>query len=377
MGDYDADTPTEPLTGSPSELADHLRAFEAAGCDHVQLVVDPITRDSIEWLADVLIDFRRPCRLRAVSAFAPRPPTFEDHVPDDYREPMRSLIVIVLTLTVFTAAGCSGDDDADPTTTRDPTTTVVETSEPDATVPSTTERSTTTSAPTTAAPTTTIDPTEALIADIEADLNAGEQALLAAGADPSNPELRAEVERYFAGAGLDRVARVLGRAGRRTDFVSTTESRRAERRSSSRAPSDRAIRRSRQSSMSAESTRRVVYEPLGDGAKRSSTTRSFEHDVEVRLSISRRRLGAAGATATAWNRPRMRPNAIVSRSQSRCSRVVPSGYRCTGLRVSRAGRWQRQPARHGHRDGFDGAGVLVCPVGERGAAVCVGGVDAG
>ncbi len=59
MGDYDADTPTEPLSGSPSELADHLRAFEAAGCAHVQLVVDPITRDSIEWLADVLTDFRR------------------------------------------------------------------------------------------------------------------------------------------------------------------------------------------------------------------------------------------------------------------------------------------------------------------------------
>jgi alkanesulfonate monooxygenase SsuD/methylene tetrahydromethanopterin reductase-like flavin-dependent oxidoreductase (luciferase family) len=60
MGDYDVDTPTEPLVGSPSELADQLRAFAAAGCSHVQLVVDPITRDSIEWLADVLIEFRRP-----------------------------------------------------------------------------------------------------------------------------------------------------------------------------------------------------------------------------------------------------------------------------------------------------------------------------
>jgi alkanesulfonate monooxygenase SsuD/methylene tetrahydromethanopterin reductase-like flavin-dependent oxidoreductase (luciferase family) len=59
MGDYDADTSTEPLSGSPSELADHLRAFEGAGCDHVQLVVDPITRGSIEWLADVLTEFRR------------------------------------------------------------------------------------------------------------------------------------------------------------------------------------------------------------------------------------------------------------------------------------------------------------------------------
>ena len=61
MGDYDADTPTEPLDRAhhpswPTTSA----AFEAAGCEHVQLVVDPITRDSIEWLADVLIDFRRP-----------------------------------------------------------------------------------------------------------------------------------------------------------------------------------------------------------------------------------------------------------------------------------------------------------------------------
>jgi hypothetical protein len=140
-----------------------------------------------------------------LSAITSPSPTFQDHVPADYLEPMRSLIVVALTLTVLAAAGCAGDDDADPTTTRNPAATSVVTSEPAATIPPTTERSTTTSAPTTAAPTTTIDPTEALIADIEADLNAGEQALMAAGADPSNPVLRAEVERYFADAGLVRV----------------------------------------------------------------------------------------------------------------------------------------------------------------------------
>jgi alkanesulfonate monooxygenase SsuD/methylene tetrahydromethanopterin reductase-like flavin-dependent oxidoreductase (luciferase family) len=48
-----------PLTGSPDELADQLREFEAAGAAHVQLVVDPITRQSIESLADVLAAFRR------------------------------------------------------------------------------------------------------------------------------------------------------------------------------------------------------------------------------------------------------------------------------------------------------------------------------
>jgi alkanesulfonate monooxygenase SsuD/methylene tetrahydromethanopterin reductase-like flavin-dependent oxidoreductase (luciferase family) len=59
MGDFhDADT-VRPLTGSPSALADQLRGFEAAGAAHVQLVVDPITRTSIEWLGDVLTAFRR------------------------------------------------------------------------------------------------------------------------------------------------------------------------------------------------------------------------------------------------------------------------------------------------------------------------------
>lgn len=57
MGDHsDAEAP--PLVGSATELADQLRGFEAAGAAHVQLVVDPITRDSIEWLADVLAAFR-------------------------------------------------------------------------------------------------------------------------------------------------------------------------------------------------------------------------------------------------------------------------------------------------------------------------------
>lgn len=59
MGDYDDVTTVAPLRGTPSELADQLRAFEDAGAAHVQLVVDPITRASIEWLGDVLVEFRR------------------------------------------------------------------------------------------------------------------------------------------------------------------------------------------------------------------------------------------------------------------------------------------------------------------------------
>ncbi len=58
MGDYDDYNTVRPLTGSPAALADQLREFEAAGATHVQLVVDPITRASIEWLGDVLAAFR-------------------------------------------------------------------------------------------------------------------------------------------------------------------------------------------------------------------------------------------------------------------------------------------------------------------------------
>jgi alkanesulfonate monooxygenase SsuD/methylene tetrahydromethanopterin reductase-like flavin-dependent oxidoreductase (luciferase family) len=59
MGDYDDFSTVTPLTGSTAELADQLRAFEAAGAAHVQLVVDPITRDTIEWLGGVLSEYGR------------------------------------------------------------------------------------------------------------------------------------------------------------------------------------------------------------------------------------------------------------------------------------------------------------------------------
>ena len=48
MGGY-GDSPAEPVTGTPEEVAEQLRAFAEAGAEHIQLVVDPITRDSIEW----------------------------------------------------------------------------------------------------------------------------------------------------------------------------------------------------------------------------------------------------------------------------------------------------------------------------------------
>jgi alkanesulfonate monooxygenase SsuD/methylene tetrahydromethanopterin reductase-like flavin-dependent oxidoreductase (luciferase family) len=53
MGDYPTDSGA-PIEGSPSEIADQLREFADAGATHVQLVVDPITPASIEWLGEVI-----------------------------------------------------------------------------------------------------------------------------------------------------------------------------------------------------------------------------------------------------------------------------------------------------------------------------------
>jgi len=52
MGGYGG-TPIEPIRGTAQEVSEQLRAFAAAGAAHIQLVVDPITRDSIEWFRDM------------------------------------------------------------------------------------------------------------------------------------------------------------------------------------------------------------------------------------------------------------------------------------------------------------------------------------
>ena len=59
MGEYGGGPVVEPIQGSPAEIADQLRAFADAGATHVQLVLDPITRSTIESLADVLAELDR------------------------------------------------------------------------------------------------------------------------------------------------------------------------------------------------------------------------------------------------------------------------------------------------------------------------------
>ena len=45
---------TSAITGSPADVAEALLAFSSTGIDHIQLVLDPITIDSIEWISEVL-----------------------------------------------------------------------------------------------------------------------------------------------------------------------------------------------------------------------------------------------------------------------------------------------------------------------------------
>ena len=52
-GNEEKDQP-DPITGPPDVIAERLRAFAAEGITHVQLVVDPITIESVEALAPVL-----------------------------------------------------------------------------------------------------------------------------------------------------------------------------------------------------------------------------------------------------------------------------------------------------------------------------------
>ena len=58
QGDY-AQRSTEPLEGAPSAIADVLRGFAREGIGHVQLVLDPITRASVEALGPVLRELDR------------------------------------------------------------------------------------------------------------------------------------------------------------------------------------------------------------------------------------------------------------------------------------------------------------------------------
>ena len=50
----DSNSGIAPISGSVEQVAEQLAAFAAVGASHLQLVVDPITQESIEWLGEVL-----------------------------------------------------------------------------------------------------------------------------------------------------------------------------------------------------------------------------------------------------------------------------------------------------------------------------------
>jgi hypothetical protein len=104
---------------------------------------------------------------------------------------------------VVLLVACGGSDD-DPVASSAPVTIVATTDVPDTTTATTAVPATAESAKSTAPPTTD-DPTQALIAEIEVDLNEGEQALLTAIAAPSNPASEELVRKHFAGTSLESV----------------------------------------------------------------------------------------------------------------------------------------------------------------------------
>ncbi len=114
----------------------------------------------------------------------------------------------LIALVVMVLAGCSGVSDGPPLPTVDPVAT-----DPPTTTSESGEVPVTevvvTSSPTTLAPTTTVDAEAAAIASVEQAALDAYAAYHAAILDPSNPELRAEVERTHAEGALEGVIEIL------------------------------------------------------------------------------------------------------------------------------------------------------------------------
>jgi probable F420-dependent oxidoreductase len=59
QGSYSTEQPPPPIEGSSAAIADALRSFAEVGIEHVQLVLDPITIDSIRTVAGALAELDR------------------------------------------------------------------------------------------------------------------------------------------------------------------------------------------------------------------------------------------------------------------------------------------------------------------------------
>jgi len=107
--------------------------------------------------------------------------------------------VAVLVLAAFVAGSCSGSDEVASTDPPDPTMT----SAPSTTLAAPTTTTATTISETTESPTTTVDDDEVRLRAAEQAYIASWEAYHAAILDPSDPELRAEVERLLTGPNLE------------------------------------------------------------------------------------------------------------------------------------------------------------------------------
>ena len=58
MGDYGSGA-VRAIEGGPTEVAERLAAFAPAGAQHLQVVLDPITGPSVEWLGQVVAELDR------------------------------------------------------------------------------------------------------------------------------------------------------------------------------------------------------------------------------------------------------------------------------------------------------------------------------
>lgn len=118
-------------------------------------------------------------------------------------------VVVAVTVALSTAA-CTGSDDEAGTTVQTPVSTILltttSTTTPSATTSTTTSTtSTTTTAPTTTiAPTTTTDPIAVIEAAVKQARLDGEAAINDAGANPTDPTLRARVAMFNTGERLRR-----------------------------------------------------------------------------------------------------------------------------------------------------------------------------
>ena len=308
-------------------------------------------------------------------------PRWMCELPTDYREPMRQMIVIAVALTVLGSAACSsGDDDADPTTTDAPSTSgastapTVESTEPERTTTAPQRpRSTTASAHHDDRPHRSPDRRHRSRPERRRTGLAWPPEPI-----PSNPALRAELEKYFAGDALASSVTYLdglvadGLRGRPSPTIPRTSSsfESCSLRSTSASERGRALPgRCRPSS----------YEPVGDGSEaivndRDRHNTSRRHDRASRTDIWQLRDGGEAFEIA----PRVPRHATESTcSTGAASRLDRARSHCSATAVLPASIASTDRATGTVTVTASTAPVYTFRFEWGGAAVCLAGADSG